>query len=446
MPSYPYNIRYISRLAVIVAFGGLLFGYDISVISGTIPFISDYFDLNEWWKGFVVSSVYIGCMIGASLAGKLSDQFGRKGLLLVSAILFGISAIGSGLATNLPGFFIFRLVGGFGVGMASLLSPLYIAEISPAHIRGRFVSINQFAIVIGILVAYFINYLLVNTGNNNWRWMFMAEGLPSIVFFTGVLFVPESPRWLIKRGEKTRAGEVLKRIGGENYSEWSLTEISNSLLQKSRHGLRNLFDRPLRPILIIGILLAILQQWSGINVIFFYAPDIFASTGISVKSQLGQTVLIGLVNVTFTILAMWLVDKIGRRRLMLIGSAGMAVCYVIIGMLFYSGTLKGFGLLLVMLITIAFYASSLAPVTWVLISEIFPNRIRGMAMAVATFFLWLACYSLTLTFPIMMENLSGSLTFWIYALICVAGFLFINFKVPETKEISLEELEKLLTK
>ncbi len=383
-------------------------------------------------------------MIGSMLAGKLTDKYGRKPLLLASAILFLISAIGSGLANSLEVFFMYRFIGGFGVGMASLLSPLYIAELAPAKIRGQFVSINQFTIVLGILLAYFVNYLLVGTGENNWRWMFASEAVPSLFFLIGMMYVPESPRWLVKAHRKSEALNILSRVGNMNYAKKTLENIEQSLTQRTIESFRILLKKPLRPVLMIGIILAVFQQWSGINVIFFYAPDIFAATGKGVESQLGQTVLIGVVNVTFTILAMFLVDKIGRKLLLLIGSLGMAGCYIAIGALFYFDNLKGIGFIIIILLTIAFYASSLAPVTWVIISEIFPNRIRGMAMAVATLFLWLACYLLTLSFPIMMETLQGSTTFWIYAAICILGFIFVLKKVPETKQKSLEELESTI--
>ena len=442
--STKFNLKYILGISFISALGGLLFGYDISVISGAIPFITEYFDLNDWWKGFVVSSVYIGCIIGAGFAGRLSDKYGRKPLLIVSSLLFAISAIGSGLAKSLDMFFVYRLIGGFGVGMASLLSPLYIAEVAPAKIRGQMVSINQFTIVIGILIAYFINYLLVDTGINNWRWMFATEAIPSLLFFAGMFYVPESPRWLVKANKSREAVDILTRIGNKYYANETLLNIKNTLTQETKESFKLLFKKSLRPVLLIGITLAVFQQLSGINVIFFYAPDIFARTGIGVESQLGQTVLIGVVNVTFTIVAMFLVDKLGRKTLLLFGSFGMAACYIVIGTMFYNDNLEGYGFIIVILLTIAFYATSLAPVTWVLISEIFPNRIRGMAMAVATIFLWVACYLLTLTFPVMMNTFQGATTFWIYAVICILGFLFIWKKVPETKQKSLEELESIL--
>ena len=444
LKSPDYNLGYVLKLSLISALGGLLFGYDISVISGAIPFITEYFDLNEWWKGFVVSSVYIGCMAGASLAGRLSDRYGRKPMLIISALLFAISAIGSAISRDLGEFFIYRLIGGFGVGMASLLSPMYIAEIAPAKIRGRFVSLNQFTIVIGILVAYFVNYLLVDIETNNWRWMFGSEAVPSIIFFAGMFLVPESPRWLIKANKFDKATDILRKIGGDMFAKETQSHIRETLENETRGTFRQLFSKVLRPVLLIGIILAVFQQWSGINVIFFYAPDIFSKTGINVETQLGQTVLVGVVNVTFTIVAILLVDRVGRKILILIGSAGMAICYIIIGSIFKSDNLQGFGLLIVVLFTIAFYATSLAPVTWVLLSEIFPNRIRGLAMAVATFFLWMACYSLTLTFPVMMDKFEGAITFWIYAAICIAGFFFIWRYVPETKGKTLEELEQLL--
>jgi len=441
-----FNKLYILRLAVTAALGGLLFGYDIAVISGTIPFITDVFELTDWWKGFVVSSLYLGCMIGAALAGRMSERYGRKKMLIVSAVMFAITSVGSGLANNLLSFFIYRLIGGLGVGAAAMLSPMYIAEITPANIRGRYVAINQFTIVIGILIAYFVNYLLLSVGENAWRWMFIAEVVPSILFFISMFLVPETPRWLSKKGQYDKAEYVLNKIGNAEFAKKTITDIRMTLDSEARGNLKMLFTRSMRLVLIIGVVLAFFQQWSGINVIFFYAPDIFAQTGAGVESQLFQTVIIGAMNVTFTILAMWLVEKLGRKKLLLISSAGMAIGYVIIGILFYTNHLSGYILLIFSLITVASYSTGLAPVTWVVLSEIFPNRVRGQGMAIATLSLWIGTFTLTLTFPALMANLKGSFTFWLYAFICVLGFIFIRLTLPETKGKTLEELEKMLTK
>jgi SP family sugar porter-like MFS transporter len=443
---FTFNKPYIIRLAVTAALGGLLFGYDIAVISGTIPFITKVFSLTDWWKGFVVSGLYIGCMIGAAMAGRMSDTYGRKKMLIVSAVLFAISSVGSGLANNLFSFFTFRLIGGLGVGAAAMLSPMYIAEITPANIRGRYVAINQFTIVIGILAAYFVNYLLLPVGNNAWRWMFIAEVVPSLLFFLSMFLVPETPRWLSKNGQYDKAKHILNKIGNADFANKTITDIRMTLETETKGNLALLFTRSMRLVLIIGVVLAFFQQWSGINVIFFYAPDIFAQTGAGVESQLFQTVIVGAMNVICTLLAMWLVDKLGRKKLLLISSAGMAVSYIIIGILFYTNNLSGYILLIFSLIAVASYSTGLAPVTWVVLSEIFPNRIRGHGMAIATLSLWIGTFTLTLTFPALMATFKGSFTFWLYSAICVMGFIFILFTLPETKGKTLEELEKLLTK
>jgi len=441
-----FNLRYILGLSLVATLGGLLFGYDIAVISGAIPFISDYFELADWWKGFVVSSVYLGCMVGAGIAGRFSDYYGRKILLLISALLFAISAVGSGLANSIGIFFIYRLIGGLGVGMASMLSPLYIAEVTPAKIRGRFVALNQLAIVIGILAAYYVNYLLLNIGENSWRWMFIAEGVPAIIFFVSMLLVPETPRFLTKKRNFEKAHAILERIGGRAFAEFTLKEIQETVLTETKGDFRQLIDRSLRRVMVIGIILAIFQQWSGINVIFFYAPDIFSKTGAGIESQLLQTVIIGAMNVLFTLLAMWLVERIGRKVLLLISATGMALSYIVIGALFYFDHLSGYLLLIFSLTAVASYSTGLAPVTWVILSEIFPNRIRGQAMAIATFCLWIGTFTLTLTFPVFLEHLQGTFTFWLYGIICIGGFIFILKTLPETKGKTLEALERMLVK
>lgn len=442
------NFRYLLTISMVTALGGLLFGFDISVISGTIPFLQDFFELNETMKGWVVSSALIGCIFGASYSGRLGDKFGRKTVLMTISILFGISAIGSGLANTIPTFITYRIIGGIAVGGASVLAPMYIAEVSPAHLRGRMVSLNQLTIVIGISMAYFSNYFLLAVGENAWRWMFAAEAVPSLLFFVALFIVPESPRWLVAQNDEIKAHEVLKRVAGINFANFELSEIKESLAGGGgkRSKLSEIFKKKYSRILFLGIFLAVFQQWSGINVIFFYAPDIFAKANLGVDAALFQTTLIGLMNIIFTVLAMRVIDKIGRKKLMLIGAAGMVVCYLIIGYLFQIERTDDWLLLIFIIITPAFFAFGLGPTVWVVLSEIFPNKIRGAAMSVATLSLWLACYILTLTFPILVELFSAAITFWIYGLICMIGFVFIYKLLPETKGISLEKLEKQLVR
>lgn len=441
------NFSYLLTISLVTALGGLLFGYDISVISGTIPFITDFFSLNEQMKGWVVSSALIGCILGASFTGRLGDKFGRKKILLATSILFAVSAIGSGLANSIPSFVIYRIVGGLAVGGASVLAPMYIAEVSPAHVRGRMVSVNQLTIVIGIALAYYVNYFLLATGDIAWRWMLAAEAAPAILFFGALFVVPESPRWLVARNREAEAKQVLQKVGGVDFSNFEITEIKESLKGNEKQGtLKDVFKKKYRFILFIGVFLAVFQQWSGINVIFFYAPDIFAKANLGVNDSLFQTTLVGLTNVIFTVLAMRIIDKTGRKKLMLVGAAGMAVCYLLIGLLFQTGLTESWMLLSLLIITPAFFAFGLGPTVWVVLSEIFPNKIRGAAMSVSTFALWVACYLLTLTFPVFVEWFSAAKTFWIYAAICIIGFAVILKYLPETKGISLEQLEKKLVK
>ena len=441
------NFKYLLTISLVTALGGLLFGFDISVISGTIPFIQDVFELNETLKGWVVSSALIGCILGASYAGRFGDKFGRKKVLLVVSVLFGISAIGSGVANTITTFVIYRILGGLAVGGASVLAPMYIAEVSPAHLRGRMVSLNQLTIVLGISMAYFSNYFLLAVGENAWRWMFAAEAIPSVFFFLALFIVPESPRWLVARNDETKAHFVLEKVAGTEFANFELSEIKASLAGKEKRGtLKDVFKKKYSLILFLGIFLAVFQQWSGINVIFFYAPDIFAKANLGVDAALFQTTLVGLMNILFTIVAMRVIDKMGRKKLMLIGAAGMAFCYIIIGCLFQIEKTDDWLLLTFIVITPAFFAFGLGPTVWVVLSEIFPNKIRGAAMSVATFSLWVACYLLTLTFPIFVEWFNAANTFWLYAVICIIGFVVIFKYLPETKGISLEKLEKMLVK
>jgi SP family arabinose:H+ symporter-like MFS transporter len=440
-----YNFRYLLSISFATALGGLLFGFDISVISGTIPFLQKYFSLTEAAKGWLVSSALLGCIVGATVSGRLGDRFGRRIILQICAVFFAVSAVGSGFAETVTGFMLYRIMGGLAVGGASVLAPMYIAEVSPAEIRGRMVSINQLAIVFGISLAYYSNYYLLKLGDESWRYMLASGAIPSLVFLISICFVPESPRWLVKRNHPQKAAHILSKIGNEKYAQKELAAIEGSLSEEVRQGtVKDMIKPEMRFVLLLGIFLAIFQQWCGINVIFFYAPDIFAKSNIGLDSALFQTTLIGLTNLLFTIVAMWAIDKIGRKSLMMIGSVGMAVSYLVVGYLMKTGHTTGWMMMVFILLTIALYAISLGPVVWVVIAEIFPNRLRGTGMAVATFFLWVSCYTLTLSFPMIMSAIGGNGAFITYSLICIAGAVITYIFLPETKGKSLENIEKEL--
>ncbi|WP_299580406.1 sugar porter family MFS transporter [uncultured Sunxiuqinia sp.] len=456
------NKRFIFGITLISALGGLLFGYDWVVIGGAKPFYERFFDIvnSPTLQGWAMSSALIGCLFGALSSGFISDRFGRKPSLICAAALFTISALGTGYVSQFTPFIIFRLVGGLGIGLASAISPVYIAEIAPAATRGRLVSVNQLTIVIGILLAQIINLLIADkvdpgasdqailnswNGQWGWRWMFWAELAPALLFFILAFFIPESPRFLLKKGDNAEARKILSRIGGADYARQEEASINESFTEhSSRINWSKLRSKKIRPILVIGIVLAAFQQWCGINVIFNYAEEVFTSAGYSLNDMLFNIVVTGTVNLLFTLLAMRVVDSWGRRKLLLTGSLGLAVIYLTMGICFFL-ELKGLAILSLVLLAIATYAMTLAPVTWVVLSEIFPNSIRGAAMAIATMSLWIASFVLTYTFPILNKWLNASGTFWLYAFICIAGFLFILKKLPETKGKSLEEIEKLET-
>lgn len=458
-----YNLSYVISLAFVSAMGGLLFGYDWVVIGGAKPFYEVFFNITDIpsMQGWAMSSALIGCVLGAVLAGTLADKYGRKLLLIFAAFLFVVSAYCTGATDNFILFIIYRIIGGVGIGLASTLSPLYIAEISPAEYRGRFVSINQLTIVIGILAAQVLNLLIAEpvaatasieelraswNGQVGWRWMFWAELIPAILFFVLMFLVPKSPRFLAKINRDEDVLKVLSKIGGQEYARQEFNSIKASLKtsQQTKVNYRDLWNPKVTPILLIGIVLAVFQQWCGINIIFNYAQEIFQAAGYNVNDLFMNIVITGSVNLIFTLVAMRTVDRWGRRGLMLFGSAGLALIYILIGGMYYF-QVSGWPVLLMVIAGIAVYAMSLAPITWVVLSEIFPNRIRGLAMALATLFLWIASFVLTFTFPILNSSLGASGTFWVYSLICVAGFLFIKAKLPETKNKSLEEIEKQLT-
>ena len=458
----PYNLRYVLALSFVSAMGGLLFGYDWVVIGGAKPFYEIFFGLkgSAALQGWAMSSALVGCITGATVAGSLSDRLGRKLLLIFSGALFTVSAFGTGYANAFSPFIIYRILGGIGIGLASTLSPMYIAEISPGQIRGRFVSLNQLTIVVGILAAQIANWQIAQpvpegftdqqilqswNGQWGWRWMFWAEMIPASLFFLLMFFVPESPRFLAKKQKNNKALGILSKVGGLDYARSELANIRETLKDNTdKVNFRELLHPRIMPMLVIGIVLAVFQQWCGLNVVFNYAEEIFASAGYDVSDILFNIVITGSINLIFTLVAMRTVDKWGRRLLMLIGSGGLTVIYFFLGG-FYYFDFNGLLVLLMVLLAIAVYAMSLAPVTWVILSEIFPNRIRGAAVAVSTFSLWAASFVLAYTFPLLNTGLGTHGTFWLYGGITLAGFIFIKLRLPETKGKSLEEIEKELT-
>jgi len=437
---------YVILISVVAALGGLLFGFDTAVISGTINFIQPYFGLSEAGLGWTVSSLLFGCIAGVFLAGKAGDHYGRKKVLMVAALLFFVSAVGSASAHSLIFFLVARILGGLAVGVASILSPMYIAELAPAKYRGTLVSLNQLAIVIGILVAFFSNYLLVDTGVNNWRWMLLVMAAPAVLLFFSLFFVPESPRWLVARGRNDDALNVLVKTSGKEFASAELKEIEETLRNQEESTFSDLLAPKIKPLLFIGIILAVFQQITGINTIMYYAPKIFTNVGQSNDSALFQTILIGGTNLIFTLVAMVLIDRLGRKLLIIIGSTGMMLMLAGLSALYFTNQTSGVLVLVFILGYIAFFAASLGPALWVVAAELFPNRLRSKGMSIAIVSLWIACTVVTIVFPIMLEKLSGGITFLIFALICLANLLYVLKYVPETKGKTLEELEKQFAK
>jgi SP family xylose:H+ symportor-like MFS transporter len=442
---------FLVRTAIVAALGGLLFGYDTAVIAGAIGFFRTHFDLNAAQMGWAASSALVGCVIGCAAAGILSDRFGRKKVLILAAVMFLVSALGSGLAGHVTEFVIYRIIGGIGVGTASMLSPLYIAEISPARLRGRLVSLNQLTIVSGMLIVYFVNYFIARHGaevwniTTGWRWMFGSEALPALLFLIFIFFVPESPRWLMKQGEVESAKSVLYKVSESGRIQDDLDRIKETILHETCR-FTDLFRSGLRPALFLGIALAVLQQVTGINVFLYYAPEIFKKLGTGSNTALLQTIIVGAVNLSFTLVAIKTVDKLGRKPLMLIGSAGMGFCLFALGLIAYFDQTAVWVLFLI-LGYIACFALSVGPVTWVILSEIFPTRIRGRALSVATVFLWAANWLVSQTFPMLDENewlvqrFNHGFTFWLYGFMCLVLILVILKWTPETKGKTLEEIE-----
>jgi sugar porter (SP) family MFS transporter len=452
-----YRSYYLCLAAAAGALGGLLFGYDWVVIGGAKPFYERYFHLDSpSLEGWAMSCALIGCLLGAFTSGALSNRFGRKRLLTLAALTFAISSLGTGLAFQFDIFVAWRVMGGYAIGLASGISPMYIAEISPARLRGRLVSLNQVAIVFGILLAQIVNWLIARpvapgssaqeillswNGQWGWRWMFAVTAVPSVLFLVASLLVPESPRWLAAKGQHGDALRVLERLGGRAYAEHVLEDFAAvSEARPERPVWQELRAPGVRKVLMLGIALAVLQQWCGINVIFNYAQEIFAAAGYQVSDILFNIVVTGAVNVVFTFVAFFMIDRFGRRFLLLTGLTGLVLIYTLLGIL-YRMHLQGKPMLVLVLAAIACYAMSLAPATWVVISEIFPNRIRSSGVSVAVTALWLACFLLTYTFPLLNSALGPAGTFWTYAGVCLAGMLFLSQRLRETKGKTLEEIE-----
>ena len=467
--------------------GGLLFGYDWVVIGGAKPFYELYFGIADSVtdQGLAMTIALIGCMIGACTCGWLADKIGRKRLLIVAALVFLLSSIATGAFSTFGQFLVARFFGGIGIGIASGLSPMYIAEVAPTHIRGKLVSLNQMTIVIGILAAQIVNWQIADpipaeftpadiaaswNGQMAWRWMFWAAAVPSAAFLLLAFFIPESPRWQALKSEELRmkseesqiggpkgeskiattlrdaAYSTLERIGGKAYAEQEMQAIAAANASaKEQAGLSTLFSKPFHKVLLLGIVIAVFQQWCGTNVIFNYAQEIFQSAGYSVGDVLFNIVITGVANVLFTLIAIFTVDKLGRRKLMLIGAGGLCLIYATLGVCYYL-QITGFFMIILVVAAIACYAMTLGPCTWVLISELFPNRVRAIAVATCTFALWIGSSTLTYTFPLLNKGLGSYGTFWIYSLVCLAGFLFFFSRLPETKGKSLEQLEKELVK
>jgi len=443
---------YVALVTMVAALGGLLFGYDTAVIAGAIGFLQTHFDLDATMKGWAAACALLGCVVGVSFAGVFSDKLGRKKTLVLAGLLFLVSSVGTALPKDFIIFVVFRILAGVGVGIASMASPMYIAEITPARIRGRMVSVNQFAIVTGMLIIYFVNYFISLQGDEvwnvstGWRWMFASGVIPSALFLALLTLVPESPRWLVERGKREKAESILIKVGGSAFASAELVSIEEALSQEPA-SLSQLFEPGLRRVLVIGIALAILQQVTGINVFLYYGPEIFKQLGSGVDVALLQTVVVGAVNLSFTVFAIWTVDRIGRRPLMVVGAAGMGLSLVAVGLAAQYQAIS-LWVLLFMLSYIACFALSVGPVTWVLLSEIFPTKIRGRAMSIATFCLWSANFVVSQTFPMMDENawllsrFNHGFPFYVYAGFCIVLVLTIWKAVPETKGRSLEEIER----
>ena len=442
------KVKYTYLISAVAAFGGLLFGYDTAVIAGAIGYLEVQFELSPMLTGWAASSAIWGCVFGALFAGALSDKYGRKKVLLLSGLLFTLSALGSAIPDNLTQFVMARFIGGLGVGSASMLSPLYISEIAPAKIRGMLVTLYQLAIVFGINIIYIVNYLIANTHDQvwnvqlGWRYMLGSEGIPAILFFILLFFVPESPRWLVKENRSEEALKILNQINRPEETHRILEEIKETV-NEEKGSFLDLFKPGIRKAMVVGSVLAFFSQVTGINAIIYYAPEIFKQVGFGSESALFQTMIIGFVNMLFTLVAIRLIDYWGRRTLLIWGLFGIVSCLLGMGMFFYFEITSGPLLLLFILGFIASFASSLGPIPWVLISEIFPTKTRGTAMSFSIVILWLGVVLITQFFPVLLSLFGGAFTFWIFMINALILLIFTLILIPETKQKTLEEIQEI---
>lgn len=434
---------YLYFISLVATLGGLMFGFDVGIISGAIPFIQPYFGWDELQLGWGVSSILLGCILGAFGTGTLTERYGRKRLLIIVALFFAFSCGGMALAHSQTFFIFFRVIGGLAVGSVSVLSPMYVAEVAPPKIRGTLITAYQLAITMGILISYLVNFALHEV-DNNWRWMFATGLLPSILFFIGLFFIPESPRWLIKAGFREKAIIVLERIGGREFAANELQEIESSLTDSSGEGssFKMLFKKKYRKVIILGLLLSVFVQITGINTVVDYAPKILMTAGLEIRNALLQTSLIGLVNFAFTFIAIFLIDRIGRKTFYIIGSSGMAVTLLMIAAAFHFELNPIFTTVCIMGF-IAFFASCIGPAFWTLVAEMFPNNIRGFAVALASFTQWVFNFLVVLFFPYVLDAFGGSSTFLFLSAMALIQLIIVTFLLKETKGKSLEEIEQL---
>jgi sugar porter (SP) family MFS transporter len=434
---------YVYVISLVAAVGGLLFGFDIAIINGALVFLKQEFGLTDVQTEAAASALLVGCIVGAAGAGWLSDKYGRRKMLLFSAAIFAVSAIAAAVPRDLVEFTVARFIGGLAIGVASVLSPLYIAELSPADIRGRLVSINQLAIVLGILFAYYMSWALADIGVSSWRWMFASAAVPSVLFLLALVVVPESPRWLVKEGRGAEAVKVLERINSPEQAASEMASIRKAV-EEEGGSIWELLKPALRRPLYIAVALAILQQITGVNTILFYGSLIFTEQvgNQSASAALMANVIVGVTNLVFTVVSLMIIDRIGRRPILMIAAGGMGVSLVVLGAMFQFDSGAAYVILGIILVYVAFFAIGMGPGVWVVMSELFPTRIRGRAMAIATVALWTACTGLTSTFLSLVNAIGTTGAFWLYAVVCFFTFGFVWKAVPETKGKTLEEIEQ----